>query len=334
MHSREKIKNGQFFTKNNPFTLKPFINWSKQFDKKEIILEPFAGANGIIKMLQKQKLAKSFVAYDIEPKDEAVQYKDTIKEFPEGFKVGITNPPYLAKNSATRKKIAIDLGKYEDLYQLCLEKALEKLDYFAAIIPESFTTSGLFTERLQYVISLNSKMFEETDCPVCLALWGKKKDNFKLYRGNEFLGSFKNLKKAEEKILNFKQKNTSKLNLKFNLKAGELGLLAIDNTKENNIKFCEGKLIAPENIKVSSRALSRIALQNDKYDLKNNPILLAALIKESNKIVDEYRKNTKDVFLTSFKGLRKDNKYRRRMDFKTAKKIVEKAYSRIVEEKP
>ena len=104
MHSREKIEKGQFFTKNNPFILKPFINWSKQFDKNETILEPFAGANGIIKMLQKQKLAKSFVAYDIEPKDKDVQYKNTIEAFPEGFKVGITNPPYLAKNSATRKK--------------------------------------------------------------------------------------------------------------------------------------------------------------------------------------------------------------------------------------
>jgi len=38
--------------------------------------------------------------------------------------------------------------------------------------------------------------------------------------------------------------------------------------------------------------------------------------------LEQIRKNTHDVFLTSFKGLRNDNKYRRRLDFTTIKLIL------------
>ena len=66
---------------------------------------------------------------------------DTILNYPVGYDVAITNPPYLAKNSATRRKLKYSYPEYEDLYQKCLEVMLEKTQFVAAIIPESFITS-------------------------------------------------------------------------------------------------------------------------------------------------------------------------------------------------
>ena len=44
-----------------------------------------------------------------------------------------------------------------------------------------------------------------------------------------------------------------------------------------------------------------------------------------NNILDEVRDSTKDVFMTPYRGLRKDGKYRRRMDWSSARGIIHKA---------
>jgi hypothetical protein len=53
------------------------------------------------------------------------------------------------------------------------------------------------------------------------------------------------------------------------------------------------------------------------------------LIDESNGILKEIRNMTQDVFLTSFKGIRKDGKYRRRLDFGIARLILDCAWERL-----
>ena len=44
---------GQYFTINNPFKLNIFKNWFNKIpkEKKEKIIEPFAGENNIVKMI-------------------------------------------------------------------------------------------------------------------------------------------------------------------------------------------------------------------------------------------------------------------------------------------
>lgn len=124
--------------------------------------------------------------------------RDTINDFPKDYNVCITNPPYLSKNSATRRHLDFPDTEYDDLYKLCLEKMLENCKYVAAIIPETFITSGEFTDRLFSVISLNCKMFDDTDCPVCLAMFIEDKtEDFQIWRMNEFLGNYKDLKKHD-----------------------------------------------------------------------------------------------------------------------------------------
>ena len=52
-------------------------------------------------------------------------------------------------------------------------------------------------------------------------------------------------------------------------------------------------------------------------------------INTCNRILNEYRVKTEDAFMAPFKNLRKDMKYRRRLDFATAKLIMSKAVEEL-----
>lgn len=316
---------GQFFTITNPFSTNIFYKWMELIpdNANQIILEPFAGSNNIVAMIQSLGFQNSWSCFDIEPpeinktEEFPIVKQDTLTNFPKGFSVGITNPPYLAKNSATRRKLNYPDTEYDDLYKLCIDTMLKNLDYVAAIIPESFITSNLFHERIFAIVSLTCKMFEDTECPVCLALFVPEsqkiklnlKDNFKIYNQERFLGTYKQLKSFD-----FQEVDT-KIHWEFNSKTGSIGVNCIDSPREASIKFVLGSSIDPKEIKVSSRAKTRIAGLPDSIDLNQ-------FIEKCNVKLEEYRRNTYDVFLTSFKGLRQDNKYRRRLDFRTIKLLM------------
>lgn len=301
---------GQYFTTYNPFQNSGFLNWAYECDlSKTTILEPFAGSNNLISMLQDMGLCTDFKSFDIEPKNKFVKRRDTLKNFPKGFKVCITNPPYLAQNSAKRRNLEFPNIIYDDLYKYSLEKCLENCDYVGAIIPASFFNANIFRERLSHYILLNSKMFNDTEHPVCLALFKKYSEDVDLYNDNKYLGKLSDLKKKLPK-------SNINMDIRFNVPNGNLGLIAIDNTIEPSIKFVNGEEISPERIRVSSRSITRIMIPT-KYKINN-------IIAKLNYNLNIFRKETYDLFLTPFKGLRKDNYYRRRLDYKLAKKLIEK----------
>ena len=179
INTADKIRLGCFYTTQNIFSYPQFREWFTTALKasNNIVLEPFAGSNNLIKMLQNEGYQFKFDAYDINPSSPEVEKKDTIKEFPWGYKLVITNPPYLAKNSARRKKIDFPTTKYDDLYKLCLEIMLKNCAYVGAIIPASFLNANLFLERLHSYTLLSSQMFTDTENPVCLALFSPQKSN-------------------------------------------------------------------------------------------------------------------------------------------------------------
>lgn len=324
-----KRQDGVYYTTSNPFHYPQFKEWFLEIpitDRNEI-LEPFAGSNNIPALLKDENITPdAWVCFDIKSPEKnicpeyLIEERDTIADFPKGFNLCITNPPYLAKNSAKRRKLPYPDTKYDDLYKLALEKILENCKYAGAIIPESFLTQGLFTDRLFLVTSLNQKMFEDTECPVCLALFVPESKDFRVYCGEEFLGYYSELKKQENELFDNPENEW-----KFNDREGEIGVKCIDNQKEASIYFHKGEEIAPEKIKVSSRSYTRIS------GLPKN-IELEAFLKKCNDILNGYRGKTKDVFLTSFKGLRKDGKYRRRIDFKTIRKIMDRAVAELSKE--
>lgn len=329
-----KIELGQFYTRKSPFQYERFIKWFKSIPMYPNLklIEPFAGSNAIIKMILEdfhEINPEQWGAYDIQPEAQELNLVsnlkltelDTLTHFPEGYDIAITNPPYLAKNSATRKGSEISFGIYQDLFELSLERMLAKCNYVAAIIPESFITRNLFQDRLEAVISLNTEMFEDTEFPVCLAMFSRDKSkNFEIWRGDKFLGTYNDLFEKVENLL----VNIAPRIFKFNDPNGVLGLTAIDSTIKPTIRFRPGSEILETNIKVSSRAETRIS-----SSLFQKSFTIEELIEEANSILGTYRDISHDVFLTSFKGLRSDGAYRRRLDWDTTGRILGTAILRI-----
>lgn len=306
---------GQYFTKGNCFTLKPFRVWFDSIPniKDLTIIEPFAGNKDIPRLMTAAGYTNNWQCFDILPSSPDVIENDSIKNCPSGTVI-ITNPPYLAKNSATRRKLFFPKTEYDDLYKLSLERMLHSAHYVAAIIPESFLTANIFSNRVSTVITLTNEMFEDTEVPVCLALFSHD-NKFEIYRGEHFVGTIHELNK-------YMPKKSVNLPWNFNVPDGALGLIAIDNNKEASIRFCHGDEIRSEEIKCSSRSKTRIGYDTRLIDLDE-------LIFEANNILVKLRKETSDVLLTSFKGVRRDGCYRRRLDFRIARLILNSAASTI-----
>lgn len=328
--AESKRLRGQFFTTTNPFNADPFHKWFKSIPavKELVLLEPFAGANNIVGMLRDLGYGNAWACFDIEPvntDDNAtgivVQQRDTLQCYPEGYEVAITNPPYLAKNSATRRGLPFPSSKHDDLYKVSLEVMLEFTPYVAAIIPESFLTQGLFHNRLHAVISLTCKMFEDTEVPVCLALFvpedtKSEKLDFQVYAENRLLGTYSSLKKH---LTRFDGEGVA---WRFNDPSGCIGLYAVDGQKGASIRFLPGDEIAASEVKETSRSVTRIG-----GDVPATAV--PAILKEANRLLQARRENTKDTFMTAFKGLRQDGRYRRRLDFAQARELLNLAAKNV-----
>lgn len=326
----EKIEKGQFYTKKSPFSHPLFKDWVDSLGvvSELLFVEPFAGSNNLIKMTKDiiPFNYSQWKAYDIAPEAISINQvpevpiikNDSIAN-PPVSNVVITNPPYLAKNSAKKLGYNIDFKSFQDLWELSIDNILKTTDYVAAIIPESFITRKIFTDRLNSVISITDNLFDDTDFPVCLALWGKDKtEDFTVAVGDNIIGSYNDLIDKTPLETTSIDKNVKVV---FNDPNGILGLKAIDNTDKASIKFMRGKDVKSE-IKVTSRAYTRISvIENGKSLITNENI--DKVIKDLNNYLNEYRNISKDVFLTNFKGLRKDGVYRRRLDWVRAKKIIQ-----------
>ncbi len=53
------------------------------------------------------------------------------------------------------------------------------------------------------------------------------------------------------------------------------------------------------------------------------------VIAQANIILGDFRDDTSDLFLTSFRGLREDGDYRRRLDYNLAKMILNRSVDRL-----
>lgn len=334
--SNHKRAHGQFFTVGNPFVLDPFRAWfeaipgvaaslKKGAKTRPTLLEPFAGANNIVKLLSQAGYIYPWACFDIDPPQAQaegfpVQQRDTLASFPSGYEVVLTNPPYLARNSAVRRGLAYPDTQYDDLYKHALAITLANVPHVAAIIPESFITAGIFHDRLACVISLTCPMFDDTEHPVCLALFSPvdrlQSCDFQLYDENTILGSYKDLASVLLPV------QSGAVRWKFNDPQGSIGLRGVDNNKSASICFIPGAEIPSKDIKHSSRANTRISgLPSD--------ISAATLIDKANELLEHYRTRTHDMMMTSFKGLRADGRYRRRLDFAAARNLLDHAVAQL-----
>ena len=306
-----KRARGQFYTQGNPFNLPQFIQWKENSGlPEEVLLEPFAGANNIIKTLTQMGVCEKFKSYDLIPADNEVIARDTIKRFPKGFKVCVTNPPWLARNSATRRGLPFISDRYDDLYKHCLELCLDNCSHVAALVPASYLQSRLFQKRLQSYTLLHNAIFDDTENPVCLSLFGDKPTGeVSIYHDEKPIGTLASLQK------NLPPQKQNR-HVRFNDPHGGLGFISFDNTKKPSIHFCRACEIEDYPIKASSRFITRIS-----GDFGN----VTELVNNLNCKIKTFREKTKDVFLTPFKGIREDGQYRRRMDFALARRFINAA---------
>jgi hypothetical protein len=306
---------GSFYTMGNPFVHKGFRDWMRSVPKDVTFVEPFAGSGQITRLMRDAGYERDWVLFDIDKSVKGVRHRDSIKKYPKGYRVTITNPPYLSYHFAKRKGLEVtkdDFRGYSSLYLTAIGEALANSEWVACIIPESFATSGLFTERLRHLISLpDDEMFDDTDMPTCLALWGPKPTrDFKVWRCSEYLG------KASE-LLQPLENSPCASRITFNRMDGQVGLKAIDDTREASIAFGDPSLCPDSKVKESGRLVSRIHITN----LTD----ATAVCDTANTILTDWRDRTADFGLTAFKGTRDDGMFRRRLDFANARALLSNA---------
>ncbi len=397
MQIDEKRATGRYYTRGNPFLSTPFRAWAAALNlNQQTVLEPFAGDNSIPRLIREAQLqCRDWALFDIEPAAAAVQQRDTLADFPKGFDVCITNPPWLARNSATRRGLPFPSDtQHDDIYKYALEKCLTHCKWVAAIIPEAFIRSGLFLHRLRDFVSLVPQkqqvragkarlpgnvevragkaslpedggkaalfvpqkqqvraykaslpgnvevragkarlpgnvevragkaslpgdsgkaapfMFADTEHPVGLALFGPALQvgaiSVKIWRNNQFLGELEELRSH----LPMPSRNRE---IVFNEPTGNVGLIAVDNTVSASIRFCPPAELEGYPVRYQGRSITKL---NVPWQVD---------VAELNAHLANIREKTHDVFLTAFKGLRRDGQYRRRLDWALARAIIDAA---------
>lgn len=315
---------GRHYTVSNPFDHPLFVEWLSLVPTDKRWLEPFAGACDIPHMIAGLGIKVAWECFDIArtstPRGNIrFTRRDTIANFPTGYQVCVTNPPYLHKNSATRRGLLYPETCYDDIYKHCLSLMLTNCEYVAAIIPDSFIGSGLFQGRLYGVISLNRPMFEKTDCPVCLALFTPNETtDFDVWNDNKMLGRYSELRKHD--LSEWSEGGQ----WRFNDPQGSIAIKCVDGKTNADIHFMAGSEIEECDVKKSNRSYVRIG------GLPDN-ISLIAFIETCNKLLQEYRQQTHDCFLTSYGGLRKDGYYRKRITFKIIRRILNRTLCQFLE---
>lgn len=324
---KNKVTKGQFFTKAQLWLkeqIKDFITDSNC----KIAYDPFAGAGDLLKCSQMYGINETR-GLDIDAKL-GWDTNDSLEHIPHVENaIIITNPPYLSSYSASRKKVFDDVKKYfdasnyDDLYLIALDRMIESQKFIIAIIPETFINSSYRQKnKLSSITILEDNPFEDTDTPVCVACFdGVAKDfnKIKIYKNSEFVSDLETLESLRLKTIH----NTK---ITFNTLNGWLGLRAVDSTNPNKMIHFDFK----ENfdydwdsgIKTSSRLLSTIDIKIPENDKQK-------YIDECNEILSEIREKSKDIILSPFKGNMKNGKRRRRLDYYTARAIMEMAFSNL-----
>lgn len=301
---------GQFYTTTDPFSdSDAFSDWFKLVPKDETILEPFAGAGHLFSYVN-----RSWKGYDLEPNHPNVEQRDTLKDFPTGYRVCITNPPYLAKTVVSRKKLPVQLV-HEDLYLDALQKCLDHCEYVAAIIPSTFWNQALFKNRLYAWDKFDMKLFSDTDAPVGVA-----------YFVPHNVDTTRTFVNGKEIHLNA---NNTPIRTKFPV---------IFNPKDLSPYLVVGiDTISKNDIHIRRLNVNDIPdLINDKFECKGTnrsifPIKCDYLRDEDlpkiNELINRWREDTNDFFLTSYKSCMKCGKYRKRISFIEIKWILNNYYS-------
>jgi len=325
----KKIVFGQFNTKKNIW-LKKHIRKFILGTEATIAYDPFAGDGDLLEAARNIGFQKT-AGLDVDKKlawenNDSLLHIPTVKN-----SIIITNPPYLTNYSAKRKGIHEEVDKYfsnseyDDLYLIALEKMIQAQRYVVAIVPETFINSNFKQKhKLSSITIIEENCFDDTETPVCVLCFDgivKKAGEIKVFKNDEYLNTLEYFEKM-------RLKPSKNIRMSFNDASGSIALRAVDTTDPNSmIRFMKKDELDYDlnNIKVSSRLITIINI-NRIYHGE-----LDSFLAECNKILMSFRQRTNDVLLSPFKGNMKNGKRRRRLDYETARAMLEMAYNNIYE---
>lgn len=164
---------GQFYTTNYAYILqgidKPLVG--------STVVEPFAGNGTLLEFLDKS--AFTIEAYDIDPKQDWIESKDTLNCPPiYTNKFILTNPPFLARNK-TKEKGLFDKYKVNDLYKCFIKELIKQgpsggililpLNFWSSVRKMDAELRRAFLEEfvVDRVNVFEERVFEDTAYAVC-----------------------------------------------------------------------------------------------------------------------------------------------------------------------
>ena len=344
MSGRSKRNLGQYFTRDDVW-LRPHIveHLRSLLVRYNTCLDPFAGDGHLLNVAA--SLGFEVVGHDVDGVICAAngwgEPNDSILHVPlHADAFVLTNPPYLAKNSAKRMDAPAQsyfrpgavlpltnahASTLDDLFKLAIEQTLVQYDDSVWIVPESVVQDmehlPHWKTRLHSLTVLEDNPFIDTEHPVCVLVFSVSKPSGELWKNDTRLGSYQDIWSRHNETRAYPRDATT---MRFNSPTGNLGYRAVDGTKADGsmrIRFCLGDELGydRQRIKVSSRHLTYIDV-----DLEGDE--LVAVIEEANRQIEAYRTATQDVFLTAFMGNTKTGVRRRRMDYFLARRLFNAAY--------
>lgn len=327
---KKKSNLGQFYTRNDVW-LRPHIEEFIRDVGASVVVDPFAGHGDLLHAVK--GIGEWEVAgYDIDPDlctDMGWTWNDSLDEIPfHDDAIVVTNPPYLAKNSAARNCLGSynhfsgDNCNFEDLYQIAVQRVLEKYTDSVFIIPETYFQTDLFKAYLHSYTVIEDNPFTDTDCPVCVVCFHKEtnflrlsNNNYKVYKNDAYLFSGFELTDI------LYQFNSTKANMPitFNDSTGMLGLRAVDGVgHQDKIRFAKPNNLGYDLRKVDESSRSVTLIDVPGYTINKE------FIDRANYFLGLLRLVSHDVVLSPFKNNNKLGDRRRRLDYHWARKIIEK----------
>lgn len=316
-----KVSLGQFQTRGLSWLAPQVLDFIKTRNPL-VLYDPFAG-HGSLLHSAKEKVQVDICGLDIDP---AMGWatNDSLRNIPPiSGAVIVTNPPYLAKHSAKRKGVhdvvADHFEHRADLYQVALDRCQQACPYVVAIVPETIINSSYPKSHFISITILEDNPFDDTDCPVCVVCLDKNLSIYDsgpmIYVGEKRVGKLSDL---ERKRLHPR----NSLRIEFNVRSGRIALRAVDlpnPTKAIQFMRRNESDYPPDRIKVSSRLVTFLEIPS----LPDNE--LDRVIRKANMLLATFRTETEDIMLSPFMGNTKTGQRRRRLDYYTARAILEQA---------
>lgn len=317
---KSKVLKGQFFTKHPFWFNKITIDFINKINY-DFFVDPFAGDGDLLKKIKSEYSVVKVLGYDIDSiiceRHNWNLNDNIINPIFHKNAIFITNPPYLFKGTAKRKKIydQKQFNNFSDLYLSSIDSILKFNDFLIAIIPETFLNNRFFKNRLESFNIIEDKMFNDTDHPVGVAIFNKNKNNdAKIYKNSHFVMNYSKFIKYNESVL--VKDNDYKIT--FNDKNGNIFFQAFDSTKiDNKIKIQDNSKVKfnGNKIKNTTRMNTLISIN---HDIEN----INYFVELVNKKIEKLRKETQDIVLTPFKGNNNINQRRRRLNYTFLRKII------------